>query len=177
MIDDDKKVAVMLKRSPKELTDHFVLESPQLAEVEFKFSVMRGLVQHWCQSRRVFTPQNPPMEIAAVSAGASDSDVTVSAVSWHGSWHEEGHGKGKSREKGKEKGKGKGKGKKGKEEGGEKDMGKSNSGNGKGSWWNEQQDQRWTEPFHGYCGNCWKWAIRRPNALNGRSVARWNLVQ
>ena len=35
MIDDDK-VAVMLKRSPKELRDHLVLESPQLANVEHK---------------------------------------------------------------------------------------------------------------------------------------------
>ena len=54
MIDDDIKVAVMLKRSPMELRDHLVLESPQLANVEFKFPVMRGLIQHWCQSRRVF---------------------------------------------------------------------------------------------------------------------------
>ena len=43
MIDDDMKVAMMLKRSPKELRDHLVLESPQLANVEFKFPVMRGL--------------------------------------------------------------------------------------------------------------------------------------
>ena len=46
MIDDDIKVAVMLKRSPKELRDHLVLESPQLANVEFKFPVMRELIQH-----------------------------------------------------------------------------------------------------------------------------------
>ena len=44
MIDDDIKVAVMLKRSPKELGDHLVLESPQLANVEFKFPVMRELI-------------------------------------------------------------------------------------------------------------------------------------
>ena len=49
MIDDDIKVAVMLKRSPKELRDYLVLESPQLVNVEFKFSVMRELIQHWCQ--------------------------------------------------------------------------------------------------------------------------------
>ena len=97
MIDDDIKVAVMLKRSPKELRDHFVLQSPQLTNVEFKFLVMRELIQHWCQSRRT------AREVAAVSTAASDSDVTVSAVGWHGSWHEKGHGKGKSREKGKEK--------------------------------------------------------------------------
>ena len=139
MIDDDIKVAVMLKRYPKELRDHLVLESPQLANVEFKFPVMRELIQHWCQSRRVLSPQKPPMEIAAVSTAASDSDVTVSAVGWHGSWCEKGHGKGKSRAKRKEKGKGKGKGKK-----------------GKGSWWNEQQDQRWREPFRGYFCYCLK---------------------
>ena len=98
MIDDDIKVAVMLKRPPKELRDHLVLESPQLANVEFKFPVMRELIHHWCQSRRVFFPQKPPMEVAAVSTAARDSDVTVSAVGWHGSWHEKGHGKGKSRE-------------------------------------------------------------------------------
>ena len=57
MIDDDIKVALMLKRSTKELGDHLVLESPQLANVEFKFPVMRELIQHWCQSRRVFYPQ------------------------------------------------------------------------------------------------------------------------
>ena len=44
MIDDDINVAVMLKRSPKELGDHRVLESPQLANMEFKFLVMRELV-------------------------------------------------------------------------------------------------------------------------------------
>ena len=40
VIDDDIKVAVMLKRSPKELRDHLMLESPQLANVENKFPVM-----------------------------------------------------------------------------------------------------------------------------------------
>ena len=84
---------------------------------------MRELIEHWCQSRRVFFPQKQSMEVAAVSTAARDSDVTVSAVGWHGSWHEKEHGKGKSREKGKE-------GKKGKEKGGEKSMGKSNSGIG-----------------------------------------------
>ena len=53
MIDDDMKVAVMLKRSPKELRDHLVLESPQVANVEHKFSVLREVIQHWCRSRRI----------------------------------------------------------------------------------------------------------------------------
>ena len=104
-------MAVTLKRSPKELRDHLVLESPQLANVGFKFPMMRELIQRWCQSRRVFFPQKPPMEVAAVSTAARDSDVTVSAVGWHGSWHEKGHGKEKSREKRKEKRKGKRQGK------------------------------------------------------------------
>ena len=119
---------------------------------------MRELIQHSCQSRRVFFPQKPPMEVAAVSTAARDSGVTVSAVGWHGSWHEKGHGKGKSREKGK--GKGKGKGKKGKEKGGEKGNVKSNSGKGKGNWWHDH-DQRWVEPFRGYCGHCWKWGQKK----------------
>ena len=83
--------------------------------------------------------------------------------------------KGRAERKGKEKGQSKGKGKKGKEKGGEKGKGKSNSGKGKGSGWNEQHDQRWTEPFRGYCGHCWKWS--HENALNARDVARWNSVQ
>ena len=43
MIDDDMKMAVMFKRSPKEVGDHLVLESAQLENVEFKFPVMREL--------------------------------------------------------------------------------------------------------------------------------------
>ena len=61
----------------------------------------------------------------------------------------------------KEKGKGKGKGKKGKEKGGEKSKGKRSRRKGKGSCSNEQQDQRWTEPFRGYCGYCWKGAHKK----------------
>ena len=38
MIDDE--VAVMLKRSPKELRDHLVVESPQLDNVDHMFLVM-----------------------------------------------------------------------------------------------------------------------------------------
>ena len=62
---------------------------------------MRELIQHWCQTRRVFFPQKPPKEIAAVSTAAGDSDATVSALGWYGSWQEKGHGKGKNIEKGK----------------------------------------------------------------------------
>ena len=50
MMHDDIKVAVMLKRSPKELRDHLVLESPQLANVEFKFPVMSELTKSFLSS-------------------------------------------------------------------------------------------------------------------------------
>ena len=111
MIDDDMKVAVMLKRSPKELRDHLVLESPQLVNVEFKFPVVRELVQHWCQSRRVFFPQKPPYGSRSCQYCCEwfRCDSVCSWLAWKG------HGQGKSREKGKVKGKGKSKGKKGKE--------------------------------------------------------------
>ena len=104
--DDDIKVAMMRKRSPKKLRDHLVLESPRLASVENKLPVVREPVQHWS-----------PQWIAAVSSTAGDSGTTVSALGWYGSWHEKGHGKGKNGENGKEKCKGKGKGKKKQEEG------------------------------------------------------------
>ena len=35
------------------------------------------------------------------------------------------------------------------------------AGKEKGSWWNEQQDQWWTEPFRGNCGYCWKWGHKK----------------
>ena len=123
MIDDDIKVAVMI-------TSCWRVHSWQTWN-SFKFTVMRELLQHWCQSRRVFFPQKPPIEVAAVSTAARDSDVTVSAVGWHGSWHEKGHGKGKSREKerGKEKAKGRERKARRKEE--RKAREKNNSGKGK----------------------------------------------
>ena len=176
MIDDDMKVAEMLKRFPKEFRDHFVLESPQLANVEFKFPVMRELIQHWCQSRRVFFPQKPPTEVALVSTAAKDSDITVSAVGWHGSWHEKGHGKGKSREEGKWKGKGKGERKARREEerkareratvGKEREIGGTSIMIRGG--WNRSVVTVVT------VGNG---VTRRPSPLNGRGVVRWNLVQ
>ena len=29
------------------------------------------------------------------------------------------------------------------------------------SWWHGHHDQRWTEPFRGCCGHCWKWGHRK----------------
>ena len=46
LVDDDIKVPVLLRRAPRELRDHPVLESPQLANVECKFPVMRELGKH-----------------------------------------------------------------------------------------------------------------------------------
>ena len=73
MIDDDVEIAVMLKRSCKELRDHHVLEGPQFANVENKYA-------RACPARVPLTnnfPQQPPMEV--------DSDTTVSALGWYGS--------------------------------------------------------------------------------------------
>ena len=115
MIDDDKKAAVMLKRSPKELRDHFCAREPTVGKC--RKQVPSDAIQHWCRSRRVFFLPRPPMEIAAASTTAGDSDANVSALHWYGSWHEKGHGQGKNREKGNGTGKGKCTEKKGKEKG------------------------------------------------------------
>ena len=125
MIDDDIKVAVMVKRSPKELRDHLVLESPQLANVEFKFPVMRALIQHWCQSRRVFFPQKPPMEVAVVrkarerATAGKEREIGGTSIMIRGGWNRS-------------------------------VVTVVNVGNG---------------------------VTKRPSALNGRGVVRWNLVQ
>ena len=166
----------MLKRSPKELRDHLVLESPQLANVEFKFPVMRELIQHWSQSRRVFFPQKPPMEVAAVSTAARDSDVTVSAVGWHGSWNEKGHGEGKSRkERGKEKAKARERKARRKEERKARERataGKEREIGGTSIMIRGGQNRSVVTVIT--VGNG---VTRRPSALNGRGVVRWNLVQ
>ena len=59
LIGDDIKVAVLLERVPKDLRDHLVLESPQLANVNSNFPVMREFVQHWCRSRKTFALLRP----------------------------------------------------------------------------------------------------------------------
>ena len=167
----------MLKRSPKELRDHLVLESPQLANVEFKLTVMRELIQHWCQSRRVFFPQKPPMEVAAFSTAARDSDVTVPAVGWHGSWHEKGHGNGTRREKGKGKGKAKVRERKARRKEERKARERATAGKereigGTSSMTRGGQNRSVVTVVT--VGNG---VIRRPSALNGRGVVRWNSVQ
>ena len=68
---------MLLNRSAKELRDHLVLESAQLANVESKFPVMRELLQQWCPSRRILSPQKPPMEIATVSTTVGDSGLRL----------------------------------------------------------------------------------------------------
>ena len=177
LIDDDIKVAVMLKRSPKELRDHLVLKTPQLANVEFKFLVMHELIQHWCQSRRVFFAQKPPMEVAAVSTAARDSDVTVSAVGWHGSWHEKDTARERAerKERTKEKAKVRERKARGKEERKAKDRataGKEREVGGTSNMIRGGQNRSVVTVV--IVGNG---VIRRPNALNGRAVVRWNSVQ
>ena len=87
------------------------------------------------------------MEVAAVSTAARDSDVTVSAVGWHGSWHE----KDTARERTERK---------------ERDIGGTSIMIRGG--WNRSVVAVVT------VGNG---VTRRPSALNGRGVVRWNSVQ
>ena len=173
MIDDDIKVAAMLKRSPKELRDHLVLESPQLANVEFKFPAMRELIQHWCQSRRVFFPQKPPMEVATVSTAARDSDVTVCAVGWYGILARKGKEQRKERRKEKEKARERKARRKEERKARERaTAGKEREIGGTSimirGGWNRSVVTVVT------VGNG---VTRRPSALNGRGVVRWNSVQ
>ena len=146
----------MLKRSTKELGDHLVLESPQLANVEFKFPVMRELIQHWCQSRRVFYPQKPPMEVVTVSTAARDSDVTVCAVGWHGilarNWKEQ-----KERRRGKEKARER----KARRKEERKTRERATAGKEREIGAHKQHDQRWMEPIRCYCDHCWKWGHKK----------------
>ena len=103
--------------------------------------------------------------------------MTVSAVGWYGSWHEKRHGKGKNREKGKEKGKGRGKGKKGKEKGGEKCKERATAGKEREVGGTSNMSRGGLNRSMVTVVTVGNGAIRRPGALNGRDVARWNLVQ
>ena len=103
LIDDYIKVAVLLERVPKELKDHLVVDSPQFANAENKFPMMREIVQRWCRSRKTFASHRSSVEIAAVSTAVSESEESVSALGWHGSWPEQRPGKSKGKEEGKSK--------------------------------------------------------------------------
>ena len=73
MIDDDIKAAVMLKRSPKELRDHLVLESPQLANVEEPFRGHCGHCWKWCDQKAQCHQWEGrcPMELGAMVSNPS----------------------------------------------------------------------------------------------------------
>ena len=117
------------------------------------------------------------MDIAAVSTAAGDSDVTVSAVGWHGSWHE----KDTALETVERKERGKGKAKERERNAMRKEERKARE---RATVGKEREVCGTSSMSRGglnrsvvtvvTVGNC---VVRRPNAVNGRDVARWNLVQ
>jgi hypothetical protein len=52
-IDDDIKCAVILRRAPKELRDHLVLEASAIAD---NWEAMNAKITNWMTARKVFTP-------------------------------------------------------------------------------------------------------------------------
>ena len=103
MIDDDMKVAVIdaqeiFQRAQRSPCAREPTVGKCRKQVPCDARAHPALVPH---TKSFFFPQKPPMEIAAVSTSAGDSDATVSALGWYGSWHEKGHGKGNNGEKGK----------------------------------------------------------------------------
>ena len=40
---------------------------------------------------------------------------------------------------------------------------------GKDTWWKKQREQRWTEPFLGYCGHCCKWGHKKAQCHQRRA--------
>ena len=101
---EDMKVAVLLKSVPKEIRDRLVLESPQLADVDSTFPVMREVVQNWCRSRKTFAHLRSSVQVAAMSTAASEPEASVSALGKHGAWPEKEDGKGRGKEKAMRKG-------------------------------------------------------------------------
>ena len=86
------QIAVLLKSVPREPRDHLVLDSPHLLSVRSKVPAMQELVQHWYRSRKTRSPQQPPVEIAAVSTTSSKSETSLKLLGWYRSWSEKGHG-------------------------------------------------------------------------------------
>ena len=115
------------------------------------------------------------MEVAAVSTAARDSDVTVSAVGWHGSWHEKGHGKGKEQRERKGERKRQRQERKARRKEERKARERATAG--------KEREIGSTSMIRG--GNrsvvtvvtVGNGVTRNPSALNGRGVVRWNLVQ
>ena len=90
-IDDDIKVAVVLRRAPKELKDHLVLESAAMQDTAAKFPKMRELVGNWFHTRKGLygdsRTQGPaPMEIGSVIQDSHSSICPNQSISAVGSW-------------------------------------------------------------------------------------------
>ena len=59
---------------------------------------MQELDQHWYRSRKTRSPQQPPVEIAAMSTSANKSETSIKLLGWYRSWQEKGPDK-KERER------------------------------------------------------------------------------
>ena len=142
MIDDDMKGAVVLKRSPKELRDHLVLKSPLLAHVEKKFFVMRG-------------PALVPLTKNFLTSKAANGNCNGEYCCWRFCCNRVcawlvGTDRGKRKDTAKERIE-----RKERRKGMRKARARTTT-TGHGGCWNEQREQRWTEPFRGNCGHRWK---------------------
>ena len=92
LIDDDIKCAVALRRAPRDLRDHLVLQTAVVAD---RFSLMNEIILTWLVARRQFASPSHPV---AHSSGQGPAPMDVGAI-------EKGFGKGYS-QKGKFDGKG-----------------------------------------------------------------------
>ena len=70
MIDDDVKVAVAMRRAPRELRDHLMLQSAHIGD---RFSIMGDIITTWMIARKSYqTPkeQAPVRDPNAMEIGA-----------------------------------------------------------------------------------------------------------
>ena len=134
MIDYDMKVVVMLGRSPMELRDHLRAYSAlmPLAKSFFHFNSRQWELQRSALLLVIL------MQLCPRLVGM-DRGMRRDTAEERMERKEMGNEQAKVQERT------------------ETGKGQSNSGKGNGGWWNEQREQRWTEPFRGYCGHCWKW--------------------
>ena len=174
-IDADIKCAVAMRRVPRELRDHLVLESATIAD---NWELMNDKIVSWMTARRLFSTapggsvakKVDDMDVGAVKGMFGKSDGKYGGKPYYGGKSDGKFGGkfGKSYYGGKSGGKsdsGKfGKSFGGKSDGGKfgkqyngKGFGKSDGKSGKGKGW----DNTAPVPFQGYCGHCWQWGHKK----------------
>jgi hypothetical protein len=169
LIDDDIKCAVALRRAPRELKDHLVLQSNTVAD---RFSVMHEIIVVWMTARRSFgqtTSSSTPagsrekdpiamdvghLEVNQMTKGYNDKGFGQKGK--YGKFGDKGFGK-----KGKGPGYGKGYGFKGKAVGKSGGKGEEGKAYSKGGGKTYGKDLRGIDTFHGYCGGCWQWGHKK----------------